>query len=164
MSWRSITSALRVLAEIGMAVLEPRARALFAQAGAEVSGETVRLDADLVGSLLATVPRSFGLEARNPARNLRFGGADCVFASVGGPAYVMDNDGGRRNGSFAEMQDYLKLVQSLNVIHQAGGNPFEPMDLPADTRYLDCFHAQIRLLDKNWQTETLGAAAHVGRH
>ena len=68
-------SALRVLAEIGMAVLEPRARALFAQAGAEVSGETVRLDADLVGSLLATVPRTFGLEARNPARNLRFGGA-----------------------------------------------------------------------------------------
>ncbi|MES2433252.1 MAG: trimethylamine methyltransferase family protein [Pseudomonadota bacterium] len=150
------TSALRVLAEIGMAVLEPRARELFARAGAEVSGETVRMDADLVAGLLSTVPRTFGLEARNPARSLRFGGADCVFASVGGPAYVMDNDGGRRTGSFAEMQDYLKLIQSLNVIHQSGGNPFEPMDLPADTRYLGCFHAQIRLLDKNWQTETLG--------
>ncbi len=149
-------SALRVLAEIGMAVLEPRARELFARAGAQVSGETVRLDPDLLTSLLSTVPPTFALEARNPARNLRFGGADCVFASVGGPAYVMDNEGGRRTGSFAEMQDYLKLIQSLNVIHQSGGNPFEPMDLPADTRYLDCFHAQIRLLDKNWQTETLG--------
>ncbi len=149
-------SALRVLAEIGMAVLEPRARELFAQAGAQVSGDTVRLDADLVGILLSTVPQTFGLEARNPARSLRFGGADCVFASVGGPAYVMDNEAGRRNGSFVEMQDYLKVIQSLNVIHQSGGNPFEPMDLPADTRYLDCFHAQIRLVDKNWQTETLG--------
>ena len=149
-------SALRVLAEIGMAALEPRARELFARAGAQVSGETVRLDPDLLTSLLSTVPPTFALEARNPARNLRFGGADCVFASVGGPAYVMDNEGGRRTGSFAEMQDYLKLIQSLNVIHQSGGNPFEPMDLPADTRYLDCFHAQIRLLDKNWQTETLG--------
>ena len=149
-------AALRVLAEIGMKVLEPRARAFFAQAGASVSGETVRLDPAMVVQHLATVPRSFTLAARNPARNLRFGGTDCVFASVGGPAYVMDNDKGRRDGTFAEMCDYLKLVQSLNVIHQSGGTPFEPLDMPANTRYLDCFAAQITLLDKNWQTETLG--------
>ena len=150
------TAALRVLAEIGMAVLEPRARVLFGQAGAEVTGDTVRFDPDLIMTWLASVPRHFTLEARNPARTLRIGGNDCVFASVGGPAYVMDNDNGRRNGTFAEMRDYLKLVQSLNVIHQGGGTPFEPMDLPANSRYLDCYHAQISLLDKSWQTETLG--------
>ncbi len=149
-------AALRVLAEIGMNILEPRARALFAQAGAQVTGDCVRLDPEMVMARLATVPACFTLEARNPARTLRFGGNDCVFASVGGPAYVMDNDKGRRSGSFAEMCDYLKVIQSLNVIHQGGGTPFEPMDLPANTRYLDCFQAQITLLDKNWQTETLG--------
>ena len=31
------------------------------------------------------------------------------------------------------MCDYLKLIQSLNVLHQEGGGPFEPLDLPADT-------------------------------
>ena len=149
-------AALRVLAEIGLAVLEPRARALYQGAGANVAGNTVRFDPAMVMQHLSTVPSRFTLNARNPARNLRFGGTDCVFASVGGPAYVMDNDKGRRDGTFAEMCDYLKLVQSLNVIHQSGGTPFEPLDMPANTRYLDCFHAQIKLLDKNWQTETLG--------
>ena len=151
-------AALRVLAEIGMKVLEPRARALFAAAGAEVVGETVRMGAGLVRARLATVPAAFTLEARNPAHNLRFGGADCVFASVGGPAYVMDNDRGRRDGTFAEMCDYLRLVQCLNVLHQEGGGPFEPMDLNPNTRHLDIYLAQITLLDKNWQTQTLGHA------
>jgi trimethylamine--corrinoid protein Co-methyltransferase len=56
------------------------------------------------------------------------------------------------------MCDYLRLIQSLNILHQEGGGPFEPLDLPANTRHLDIYHAQITLLDKNWQTQTLGHA------
>ncbi|MCQ6453631.1 trimethylamine methyltransferase family protein, partial [Vibrio parahaemolyticus] len=48
--------------------------------------------------------------------------------------------------------------QVLNVIQQEGGGPFEPLDLPAHTRHLDICRAQIALLDKNWQTQTLGRA------
>ncbi|MBP9951551.1 MAG: trimethylamine methyltransferase family protein [Cypionkella sp.] len=150
------TTALTVLAEIGMKVLSAPARKLFADAGAEVRGEMVHLDAGLVGERLKTVPATFTLEARNPAHNLRVGGKHMIYASVGGPAYVMDNDLGRRDGTFAEMCDYLRLVQSLNALHQEGGGPFEPLDLPANTRHLDIYHAQITLLDKNWQTQTLG--------
>lgn len=149
-------AALRVLAGTGMRVLCPSARAAYAGAGAQVAGETVRLDPALVAERLATVPARFALEARNPARNLRVGGHDCIFTSVGGPAYAMCLDKGRRDGSFAEMCDFLRLVQGLNVIHQEGGGPFEPLDLPAHTRHLDIYHAQIRLLDKSWQTQTLG--------
>ncbi|MCB2150409.1 MAG: trimethylamine methyltransferase family protein, partial [Rhodobacteraceae bacterium] len=65
---------------------------------------------------------------------------------------------GRRDGTFDEMCDFLKLVQVLNVIHQEGGGPFEPMDLPANTRHLDIYRAQIGLLDKTWQGQTLGRA------
>ena len=151
-------AALKVLTKIGIKVLEPTARAIYAAAGADVAGETVRLAPRTIAAGLATVPASFTLEARNPAHNLRFGGTHTVFASVGGPAYVMDNDRGRRDGSFAEMCDFLRLVQSLNVIHQEGGGPFEPLDLPAATRHLDIYLAQITLLDKNWQTQTLGHA------
>ena len=118
----------------------------------------VYLDPGLVAERLASIPPAFRLEARNPARSLSFGGNSCAFASVGGPAYVMDNDRGRRDGTFADMCAFLKLVQTLNVIHQEGGGPFEPLDLPANTRHLDIYLAQIRLLDKNWQTQTLGRA------
>lgn len=151
-------AALRVLSETGMRVLDGSARDHFARAGAEVRQDMVHLDPGLVGERLATVPARFALAARNPARDLEFGGEMCAFASVGGPAYVMDNDRGRRDGSFAEMCDFLKVVQGLNVIHQEGGGPFEPLDLPANTRHLDIYHAQIRYLDKNWQTQTLGRA------
>ena len=151
-------AALTVLARTGMRVLDPRARSLYAGAGARVVGETVFLDPALVAERLATVPARFTLAARNPLKSLRFGGNDCVFASVGGPAYVMDIDKGRRDGTMAEMCDYLKVIQSLNVIHQEGGGPFEPMDLNANTRHLDTCLAQITLLDKSWQTQTLGHA------
>ncbi|MGI1660604.1 trimethylamine methyltransferase family protein [Palleronia sp. KMU-117] len=154
-------SALRLLAEIGMKVLHPAARDLFARAGAEVRGDMVRFDPAMIPALLRTVPAHFTLEARNPARSLRLGGRDLIFASVGGPAYVMDNDRGKRDGTFAEMCDYLRVVQNLDILHQEGGGPFEPMDLPAATRHLDIYRAQITLLDKNWQTQTLGRARTI---
>jgi trimethylamine--corrinoid protein Co-methyltransferase len=79
-----------------------------------------------------------------------------IFAAVGGPAFVADLDHGRRSGTYAEMCDFIKLVQSLNAIHQEGGGPFEPLDLPANTRHLDLHYAQITLTDKNWQPLGLG--------
>ncbi|MGE0211741.1 MAG: trimethylamine methyltransferase family protein [Parvibaculaceae bacterium] len=151
-------TALTVLEEIGMRVLEPRARQLYGSAGAQVDeGEMrVRFDRALVGELVAKAPERFTLKARNPARDLKVGGRDVIFSSVGGPAYVMDRDRGRRTGTYTEMCDYLKLIQSLNILHQEGGGPFEPLDLPANTRHLDLYYAEITLLDKNWQPQTLG--------
>ncbi|MCV2867075.1 trimethylamine methyltransferase family protein [Defluviimonas sp. WL0002] len=152
------SAGLEILSRIGLRVLDDRARALFRSAGAKVSDGTVRLDPAQVGELLKTVPPSFTLHARNPAYDVTVGGNRCVYTSVGGPAYVMDNDRGRRDGNYAEMCDYLRLVQILNVIHQEGGGPFEPMDLPANTRHLDIYRAQIGLLEKTWQGQTLGRA------
>lgn len=151
-------TALKVLCDIGMRVLEDAARDHFRRAGARIEGDTVKLDPALVAERLATVPKHFTLAARNRARSLVIGGDDVVFTSVGGPAYVMDNDRGRRDGTHAEMCDYLRVIQSLDIIHQEGGGPFEPMDLPASTRHLDLYRAQITMLDKNWQTQTLGRA------
>lgn len=152
------TAALTVLRDTGMRILDPTARQFYAQAGAQVTDDRVRFDPGLVSERLRTIPAAFTLTARNPAKSLRFGGNDVVFSSVGGPAYVMDAERGRRDGTFAEMQDYLRLIQSLNVLHQEGGGPFEPMDLPANTRHLDLYLAEITLLDKTWQTQTLGRA------
>jgi trimethylamine--corrinoid protein Co-methyltransferase len=68
----------------------------------------------------------------------------------------MDSDKGRRTGSYAEMCDFLRLVQSLDILHQDGGGGFEAMDLPAASRHLDLFYAQCTLLDKNWVPWTMG--------
>ncbi|MEY4697950.1 MAG: hypothetical protein RIT14_2378, partial [Pseudomonadota bacterium] len=151
-------AALRLLAEQGLRVLNARAIDTFRHAGARVDGNMVYLDEGLVTERLATVPARFSIVARNRAKDLRFGGNDMVFASVGGPAYVMDLDRGRRDGTLQDMQDFLRLCQSLNVIHQESGGPLEPMDLPAATRHLDLYLSQSTLLDKSWQLNALGAA------
>jgi len=149
-------AALRLLAQQGMRVLNGSAIDHFRRAGARVDGNMVFLDPALVTERLASVPPRFTIAARNRAKDLRFGGNDMVFSSVGGPAYVMDLDRGRRDGSFADMQDFLRLCQSLNVIQQESGGPLEPMDLPANTRHLDLYLSQITLLDKSWNLNALG--------
>lgn len=149
-------AALRLLATQGMRVLNGTALDHFRRAGAKVDGQMVYPDPGLIEGLLATVPRTFRIAARNRAKDLRFGGNDMVFASVGGPAYVMDLDRGRRDGTLQDMQDFLRLCHSLNVIQQESGGPLEPMDLPAATRHLDLYLSQITLLDKSWQLNALG--------
>jgi len=151
-------AGLSILQDSGMAILSENARARFGSAGFNVDSESniVRFDAELIESLVAKAPASFSLRARNPDKNIKLGAGHAVFASVGGPAYVMDHDKGRRTGTYAEMCDFLRLVQSLDILHQEGGGGFEAMDLPAASRHLDLFYAQCTLLDKNWLPWTMG--------
>jgi len=153
-----VQTALEVLANQGMRFLEPSSRETMRKAGADVDDaeKIVRFDPDLVMERIALAPQKFELRARNPSHNLIVGGNNILFSSVGGPAFCSDFDNGRRPGNYAEMCDYLRIVQSLNIIHQEGGGAFEAMDLPAETRHLDLYLAQIRLLDKNCQSYALG--------
>ncbi|QRM54407.1 trimethylamine methyltransferase family protein [Sinorhizobium sp. BG8] len=151
-------ASLRLLAETGMEVLHAESRTLLKAAGADVDESTlrVRFDPAMVEEKIRTAPSGFTLQARNPARNLRVGDGSVIFAATGGPAFVHDMDRGRRAGNYADMCDYIRVVQSLNVIHQEGGCPCEPTDLPPESRHLDFYHAAIRLTDKNWQCWALG--------
>jgi trimethylamine--corrinoid protein Co-methyltransferase len=153
-----IETALQVLANQGMRFLQPTSRKMMQEAGAEVDEAEmiVRFDPDLVREKLQHAPAEFELRARNPEHDLKVGGNNIIFGSVGGPAFCSDLDKGRRPGTYEEMCDYLRVIQSLNIIQQEGGGPFEAMDLPGETRHLDLYLAQIRLLDKNWQAYALG--------
>ena len=139
-----------------MRVLSPVARAVYAEAGCRVDGDIVHIDADLIDRSVHTAPAEFGLRARNPERDLRFGGRHVAFCSVGGPAFCSDVERGRRAGTQADLDEYLALVQSLDIIHQEGGGPFDALDLPPATRHLDLYLSSIRHLDKNWQAVALG--------
>ena len=153
------TASLRILAEIGVEVLGDRALDALAAAGATVdrASRRVRLDPAQVEALIASAPSTFELFARNPERNLTFGGPNLVFGAVGGPAFVSDLDRGRRAGNFADFVDYVRLIGALDVIHQEGGGPLEPNDLPVATRHLDMYRTFAVELDKSWQCLGFGA-------
>jgi len=151
-------AGLGILEEIGMRVLDPKARGLLANAGADLDegAMRVRFDRALVEELVAKAPEEFTLSARNPERNVKLGGRNAIFSSISGPAFFSDLDRGRQPGNYRELCNFMKLVQSLNVLHQEGGWACEPLDLPAATRHLDSYYAQITLMDKNWQPWGLG--------
>ena len=145
-------ASLTILRDIGVETLGGRAIDVLRAAGARVDGETrrVRLDPDQVVELVGQAPAEFEVHARNPERDVRFGGAHLVFCAVGGPAFVSDLDHGRRAGNAADFADYVRLVGALDVLHQEGGGPLEPTDLPVETRHLSMYRTLATLLDKTW--------------
>ena len=92
-----------------------------------------------------------------PGTDIVFGGPNLVFGAVGGPAFVSDLDRGRRAGNFADFVDYVRVIGALDVIHQEGGGPLEPNDLPVETRHLDMYRTFAVELDKTWQCLGFGA-------
>ena len=146
-------NSMRILSEIGVKVLDPRSRSLLSQAGALVDepAEMVRFDPGLVMELVRQAPQTVNLHARNPEYDLTLGGNEIIFSSVMCPPFANDLDRGRRAGTFDEMCEYVKLVHSINAVHQAGGGGFEPLDLPAETRHLDVAYAHATLTDKTWK-------------
>jgi trimethylamine--corrinoid protein Co-methyltransferase len=151
-------ASLRLLADVGMEVLHDESRRILRQAGADVdeSNLRVRCDPAMIEETIVTAPPVFTMLARDPAKNLEVGGDHLVFTAVGGPAFVNDLDRGRRAGTYADMRDYIKVIHQLNVIHQEGGCPLEPTDLPSETRHLDFYEAVLNLTDKSWQCWAIG--------
>jgi trimethylamine--corrinoid protein Co-methyltransferase len=152
-------ASLRVLAEIGMNFLSPEARAILADAGAEVepTGPRVRFDPAFVEERIRTAPSVFTLHARNPERNATIGEDWINFAVIGSAPNVSDLEGGRRMGNFADYCNLIRLGQCLNVAHLIGGYPVEPVDLPPATRHLDAVAAMATYADKNLYGYALGA-------
>lgn len=151
-------ASLTVLEEIGMDFLHEEARAILKRAGADVDAgsERVRIDRGLIAEALKTCPPEFTLYARNPERNVRFGGNWVAFAQMASAPNCSDMEGGRRPGNQADFRKAVKLAQSYNIIHLTGGYPVEPVDLHASIRHLECLRDFATLTDKAFHCYSLG--------
>ncbi len=50
----------------------------------------------------------------------------------------------------ADLVDYVKVIAGLDILHQEGGGPLEPTDIPVPIRHLEMYRALATLLDKTW--------------
>ena len=142
-------NAETVLAEIGVNFPEnPGALKLWADAGAEIEGERVRIPRGLARKLCATAPSRIVQHARNPERNVEIGGRSLVLAPVYGPPFVRDAAGGRRYATIADFRKFVKLGYMSKWLHHSGGTVCEPTDVPVNKRHLDMLLAHMTLSDK----------------
>jgi len=89
-----------ILEEIGMDIILPEAREIMKAAGADVTpgSERVRFDRHMIMDFMSSIPKTFTMHARNPLRNVQFGGNNLVFAQTASEPFVADREGGRRAG------------------------------------------------------------------
>lgn len=142
-------TSLRVLEELGIKVLLPEARRLFAKAGALVDEETsmVRIGREIVTAHLAAAPLSIAAKAGAPERDLTFETGTLAFIAGSGTPNVTDIERGRRAGSLADFETITKLVQCFDVLHCQA--PYtEAQDVPVQLRHYAFMRAQLTLSDK----------------
>jgi len=141
-------ASLRVLSDTGIDFLDETARQQLAEAGAEVDGDRVRFDPDLILNLVKTAPEEFTLHGVRPERNLTMGGKFITNTSVASPPFVTGLGRDRRDGNRDDYRNLLKLGQVLNIIHTSAGYPVEPMDIHPSVRHLHATHDMLTLSDK----------------
>jgi trimethylamine--corrinoid protein Co-methyltransferase len=155
-------NAETILEEIGIEFRrDPESLRLWREAGADVQGDRVHIPRGMARALLSTAPREFDLHARNPLRNLHFGGNATVFSPVGGPPFVTDLDRGRRYSTLEDVHNFVKLAHMAPAIHFSSVGIVEPMDIPPGKRHLDVQYAFFRYSDQGCEAtpETPGHAA-----
>ncbi|SEO27410.1 trimethylamine---corrinoid protein Co-methyltransferase [Salinihabitans flavidus] len=143
------TNAEIILEEIGVNFVEnPGALERWRAAGAEVTGERVRIPRGLARELCKTAPASFTQHARNPERSVEIGGKTLVCAPVYGPPFVRDTEGGRRYATLEDFKKFVKLGYMSKWLHHSGGTVCEPTDVPVNKRHLDMLLAHMTYSDK----------------
>lgn len=153
-------SSLTLLEEIGIEFMGSSARALFSTSGADVTESTglVRIPREMVQAALRTAPSTITITPRNKARQLIVGQDYISFGLVAGPPNVHDCVNGRRPGNYADYVSIIKLAQSFDIIHFIGNQPISPIELPAETRHLDCYRANLIYSDRVYHCTAIGRA------
>lgn len=151
-------NSMRILSELGIRVLSEKAMDILEAAGAIVDREnmTIRIDESLVNAALATVPSRFTLTSRNPDKLLNIGGNAMAFGLVAGPPNVHDRINGRRAGNLKDYENFTRLAHYFNAIHILGNQVCAPIELPANSRHLDTYNANLTLSDLCYHCTAIG--------
>ncbi|MFT5220607.1 MAG: trimethylamine--corrinoid protein Co-methyltransferase [Planctomycetota bacterium] len=152
-------TALRVVAELGIKVLNAEAREYFCQAGAEVNetSQMVTIDSTIIESAIKTAPSEFTLHGASEKTNVILGGDHIAFVPVGGAPHISDLDRGKRPATLEDTRNIIRLSQHFDVIHLQSPN-VESQDIPVHLRHLHVTDSQLSLSTKPFFIYSRGSA------
>ena len=141
--------ALHILSELGIKMLLPEARRIFAAAGAHVdeAQEMVYIGAELVEQALATAPKEIPLYGATERRAVTLKLGNMVFQPGAGAPYASDNQRGRRAGSEQDFRELIQLTHYFDALHMLP--PLvELQDVAPELRHYASMEAMLTLSDK----------------
>jgi len=148
------SASMDILERVGVVFRDPIALEDWKRAGADVRGETVFLDRELVRGLIKSIPSSFTYHARNPANNLPFGKDHSIFVPMTGAPFLRDLDDVRRNPTLEDLANFHKLSHMLPAMHSSAHHIVEPYDHPISQRHLRITYSSMKHSDKTFMGMT----------
>ncbi len=140
--------SMRILEEAGIAFYDEESLSILREHGATVDADSiVRFDRNLIESYIARTPTQWEHTARNPDKSVIIGGDHVVFAPVVGPPFVHDIERGRRESTYEDLINFIKLTNSTPYLHSQGSEIVVPGDIPFHERALDITYAHIKYGD-----------------
>lgn len=141
-------TALRALEDLGIRVLLPEARRIFAAAGARVTDDhMVHIGRDMVAAALASAPKSISLRAGTRAKDLTLELGRLVIQPGAGCPNATDAINGRRPGTLSDLTDLIRLTDHFDVLHMLP--PLvEPQDIAPPVRHYAMTETMLTHSDK----------------
>lgn len=151
-------ASMRILEQFGIEVMHPGACDLLERAGAKVDRGAMRvtIDRGMVLEHVAKAPAGTTITPRNPERRVHLGGRDLVTTLVAGPPAVHDRIRGRRPSNAEDYRNFIRLTQHFNAVHMIGNQVAAPIEMPANTRHLDCYLWNLTLSDRSYHCTSIG--------
>jgi len=150
-------TSLKIMNEVGVVFSYAPARDILAKGGAKVDGKKVYFPRDVVERALKTVPPSFVLHGRNPAKNVEINTKSTAFVGPYGAPFITDIDKGRRYADLEDFNNLAKLCQMMDNIDVQSHIYCEACDIDASYRHLEMVHSTIKYKSSTMRNRLWGA-------
>lgn len=147
-------ASMDILENVGVVFRDDIALADWKRAGAKVVGDRVYLDRGLVRELIKTIPEQFTYHARDPEKNIPFGGNRAMFIPMTGAPYLRDLEDVRRNPMLDDLAMFHKLSHMLPAMHSSAHHIVEPYDHAISQRHLRITYSSMKHSDKTFMGMT----------
>ena len=147
-------ASMDILENVGVVFRDKIALADWTRAGAKVVGDRIYPDRGLIRQLIASIPERFTYHARDPLKNIPFGGNRALFVPMTGAPYLRDLDDVRRNPTLDDLAMFHKLSHMLPALHSSAHHIVEPYDHAISQRHLRITYSSMKYSDKTFMGMT----------
>jgi len=158
-------TSVRILEEVGVAVLSPSARNLLLESGATISkkNDRILIPEEIVKSALSVAPKSIVLAGRNGVKDLRIPSEGGTYVANGGEGVFVKDlvTGETRPSTGDDLRDFASLVEAspqVDFCWMMVGALDQPAHLKNLIELKTCLEATRK------HVQTMAASAHDARN
>jgi trimethylamine--corrinoid protein Co-methyltransferase len=151
--------SMELLQSIGIKFPCIKALEIFKKHGFRIDSDMVFFEEKDIQSAMETVPSSFTIRARNPAKNIQVGDDSFVLAPGYGPPFIIEPSGEKRDATLDDVLNFCKLVHTSKHLDFNSSMVVQPGDVHQDTAHLDILLSTMLLTDKPVMGSSVSKAA-----